>query len=61
MTRARLLVSLVMSLFACSVYADDPLPRARPESVGLSSQQLEQIGKVLRTDIERGRMPGAVV
>jgi CubicO group peptidase (beta-lactamase class C family) len=61
MTLARLLVSLVLSLFACSVYADDPLPRARPESVGLSSEQLEQIGKVLRTDIERGRMPGAVV
>lgn len=39
----------------------DPLPVAKPETVGLSSQRLERIGQVLRSDIDSGRMPGAVV
>ncbi len=37
------------------------LPSAKPEEVGLSSQRLERIGAVLRADIEKGRLPGAVV
>jgi CubicO group peptidase (beta-lactamase class C family) len=39
----------------------DPLPRARPEDVGLSSERLAGIGRMLNADIERGRIPGAVV
>ena len=39
----------------------DPLPRARPEEVGMSSERLAQIGKALKADVERGRIPGAVV
>lgn len=39
----------------------DPLPRAKPEDVGLSSERLAEIAGVLRADIERGRIPGAVV
>jgi CubicO group peptidase (beta-lactamase class C family) len=41
--------------------AADPLPRTRPESVGLSSERLDRIAQVLRADIERGRLPGAVI
>ena len=50
---------LLLTSFAAS--AADPLPRARPESVGFSSEQLERIGQVLKADVERGQIPGAVV
>lgn len=38
-----------------------PLPHARPEEVGMSSARLARIGAVLETDIESGRIPGAVL
>lgn len=53
-------LSLVLFLLALGAAAD-PLPRARPESVGLSSERLERIAQVMRADIERGRLPGAVI
>jgi CubicO group peptidase (beta-lactamase class C family) len=37
------------------------LPRAEPESVGLSSARLRRIGEALRRDIEAGQLPGAVI
>jgi len=37
------------------------LPTAKPEEVGVSSQRLERIGTVLKSEIAQGRMPGAVV
>src|SRR5215469_13657440 len=37
------------------------MPRARPEDVGMSSERLAAIGTLLNADIERGRIPGAVV
>jgi CubicO group peptidase (beta-lactamase class C family) len=52
---------LVLAMVAVPALAQDPLPRARPESVGLSSERLERIAQVLRADIEKGRLPGAVV
>ena len=39
----------------------DPLPRAKPEDVGLSADRLNEIAKRLNADIEAGRIPGAVV
>src|SRR5215217_7313567 len=49
-------------LFACSAaFAADPLPRAKPEDVGLSSERLARISAVLKADIEAGRIPGAVI
>jgi CubicO group peptidase (beta-lactamase class C family) len=39
----------------------DPLPRAKPEDVGLSSERLGEIAKALNADIEKGRIPGAVI
>ena len=41
--------------------ADDPLPRAKPEDVGLSSERLARIGETLKADIDAGRIPGAVI
>jgi CubicO group peptidase (beta-lactamase class C family) len=41
--------------------AAQPLPRAKPEEVGMSSERLAEIGKALNADIERGRIPGAVL
>ena len=39
---------------------DRSLPRAEPEEIGLSSSRLARLGSVLRAEIERGRVPGAV-
>ncbi|HEY0705901.1 MAG TPA: serine hydrolase domain-containing protein, partial [Polyangia bacterium] len=60
--RARI-PAVVFALFlgALPARAADPLPRARPDSVGLSSERLGRIKQVLEKDVERGRMPGAVV
>ena len=57
------LASLVVVLSAVIVSgaAVDPLPIAKPEAVGLSSQRLERLAQVIRRDIDAGRMPGAVV
>ena len=44
-----------------AAFADDPLPRAKPEDVGFSSERLARIGTVLKADIEAGRIPGAVI
>jgi CubicO group peptidase (beta-lactamase class C family) len=59
----RLSLSVVLASFSfvAAALAADPLPRAKPESVGMSSERLARIGEVLRADIERGRLPGAVV
>ncbi|HEY2992291.1 MAG TPA: serine hydrolase domain-containing protein [Methylomirabilota bacterium] len=37
------------------------LPTARPEEVGLSSARLARIERTLRADVDKGRIPGAVV
>jgi CubicO group peptidase (beta-lactamase class C family) len=37
------------------------LPRAEPESVGLSSARLRRLGEALRRDIDAAQLPGAVV
>src|SRR6478736_9216159 len=56
------ILAAVFSLLACSAaFAADPLPRAKPEDVGLSSERLARISDVLKADIEAGRIPGAVI
>jgi CubicO group peptidase (beta-lactamase class C family) len=52
------LIGFFTTFVAC---AADPLPRAKPESVGMSSERLGRIGEALRADVEKGRLPGAVV
>ena len=37
-----------------------PLPHAVPETVGLATPGLARLSRVLRGEVERGRVPGAV-
>src|SRR5687768_448093 len=56
----RLLVPMLLVLIAVPAAASG-LPGAKPAEVGLSAARLDRIGQVLRADVERGRIPGAVV
>ena len=55
------LLVIAVSFASLPVFAADPLPRAKPESVSMSSARLARIGAALKTDVDRGRIPGAVV
>jgi CubicO group peptidase (beta-lactamase class C family) len=55
----RLLAAL--TLLAGLPALGQPLPVAAPEKVGLSSQRLARIRKALADDVEKGKLPGAVV
>jgi CubicO group peptidase (beta-lactamase class C family) len=62
MTRAAMLIAVILSLLSAPIMASaSGLPIAKPEEVGLSSARLERITRTLREDVERGRIPGAVV
>lgn len=39
----------------------EPWRSGKPEDVGLSSQRLQEVSKTLHADVERGRIPGAVL
>ena len=56
----RALVLLLALVLATPAFAAD-LPTAKPGKVGLSSERLERLGQTLRADVEKGRIPGAVV
>jgi CubicO group peptidase (beta-lactamase class C family) len=61
MQRFTSLVALTFALCtALPAHAAD-LPTAKPEEVGLSSARLARITETLKADVERGRIPGAVV
>jgi CubicO group peptidase (beta-lactamase class C family) len=53
-------VTCVLS-FALTARAAEPLARAKPEEVGMSSDHLSLIGKAVNEEIARGQLPGAVV
>ena len=57
----RRLACAAVLVAAGSAQAADLLPRAKPEAAGMSSKRLALIGDTLRADIDRGRLPGAVV
>ena len=59
MKAALLAVCTTLTLLAGPALAQ-PLPQARPEQVGLSSERLAQVGRVLREEIEKGKFPGAI-
>jgi CubicO group peptidase (beta-lactamase class C family) len=44
-----------------NAWAADPLPRAVPEEVGMSSERLALIGKAVNAEVAAGQLPGAVV
>ena len=54
--------AITLGLLASSAaFAEDPLPRAKPEDVGMSSERLARIPATLKADIDAGRIPGAVI
>src|SRR3984957_20237099 len=56
------ILATTLCLLACgAAFAEEPLPRAKPEEVGLSSERLARIGETLKADIDAGRIPGAVI
>ena len=59
-TRAILLAAVLVA-FVIPAWAQSPLPTAKPEDVGLSSQRLGRVAQMLKAQIELGRFPGAVV
>jgi len=63
MTLRQVICVLVTTAVLClpALAQETPLPRAKPEAVGLSSERLAEIAKTLKADIERGQIPGAVV
>src|SRR5262245_40490053 len=58
-TMRRLAIALVLGATLPVGAAD--LPQVKPEEVGLSSSRLARIAETLKADVERGRIPGAVV
>jgi CubicO group peptidase (beta-lactamase class C family) len=48
-------------LFPLTVQAADPLPRAKPEEVGMSSERLALIGRAINAEIASRQLPGGVV
>src|SRR5689334_3853017 len=61
MTLIRLVAGAFSLLAATAAFAEDPLPRAKPEEAGFSSERLARIDSVLKADIDAGRIPGAVI
>jgi CubicO group peptidase (beta-lactamase class C family) len=58
---SRLILALLLSAGLVHAAGTDPLPTGKPEDVGLSSARLDRLAQVLRSDIDHGRMPGAVI
>ena len=56
-----LVVAALAALATLGSARAQPLPLAAPESVGMSSQRLANIDAFFKSEIERNRVPGAVV
>lgn len=59
--KIRMLHAVLLTVFASALQAADPLPRATPESVGMSSERLARLTAVLQAEVTKGKFPGAVV
>ena len=57
----RPLVLACLALASLSSAVAQPLPVAKPESVGMSSQRLEKITAALTQEVADKKLPGAVV
>ena len=54
-------VAAFAAIFLATVVCAQPLPLAKPEEVGMSSQKLAKIGQALKKEVEDGSFRGAVV
>lgn len=61
MIKPRLLGTLAFTCALATAALAQPLPTAAPESVGLSSERLRNIDAFFAREMERNRVPGAVV
>jgi len=61
MRRFTSLVALTFALCTAPPAHAPYVPTAKPQEVGLSSARLARITETLKADVERGRIPGAVV
>jgi CubicO group peptidase (beta-lactamase class C family) len=59
--RTRTQAVALAALLASSPALADTFPQSAPEKVGLSSERLQRIVPVLKADVDKGRLPGAVV
>ena len=57
----RLIVAFGLAVAVSVGLRAEGLPKATPESVGMSSQRLARIAASVNQDIDNGRMPGAVI
>ena len=57
------LAILALALWACVAVSawSGPLPEAKPEDVGMSSQRLERMTALMQRAVDSGDIPGAVV
>lgn len=57
-------LALVLSCILCIplfANAAEPVPRAKPEEVGMSSERLALIGKIIDSEVARDQLPGGVL
>jgi CubicO group peptidase (beta-lactamase class C family) len=60
MKRTVALATLVGIVLYTAIARAQGLPTAKPEEVGLSSERLQRVSSALRSEIEAGKIPGAV-
>jgi CubicO group peptidase (beta-lactamase class C family) len=58
--RVAFLVFAALGMAAVHAATSDPLPRAQPEEVGLSSERLQQLSTVLKRYADEGKVAGSV-
>jgi CubicO group peptidase (beta-lactamase class C family) len=58
---SRIQTTALAAVLACTPALADTFPQSAPEKVGLSSERLQRIAPLLKADVEKGRIPGAVV
>jgi CubicO group peptidase (beta-lactamase class C family) len=61
MKRTVVVVTALLCLLAAAAAEAQTLPTAKPEDVGMSSERLARIAARLRTDAEKGVIPGSVL
>ena len=61
MTSLTVSLAVLLTFLSLPIAFAQPLPTAKPEQVGLSSQRLERLGQTIKTQIANERFPGAVV
>jgi CubicO group peptidase (beta-lactamase class C family) len=59
--RAHMHAAALAALLISSSVQADPFPQSPPEKVGLSGERLQRIASVLKSEVDNGRVPGAVV